>query len=69
MDIRTTAPARNQYPNDTNIWYIDRRMYIKFVSAERIHSILQDIQGQQEYEHDNGEISVVTVQYNYQARE
>jgi hypothetical protein len=37
-------------------------MYIKFVSAERMQSILQDIQGQQEYEHDNGEIYVVTVE-------
>jgi hypothetical protein len=39
-----------------------RRVYIKFVSAERLQSILQDIQGQQEYKHDNGEISIVTVE-------
>jgi hypothetical protein len=39
-----------------------RRVYIKFVSTERMMSILQDIQGQQEYKHDNGEISIVTVE-------
>jgi hypothetical protein len=39
-----------------------RRVDIKFVSAERMQSMLQGIQGQQEYEHDNGEISIVTVE-------
>jgi hypothetical protein len=39
-----------------------RRVYIKFVSAERMQSILLDIQGQQECKHDNGEISIVTVE-------
>jgi hypothetical protein len=39
-----------------------RRVYIKFVSAERMQSILLDIHGQQEYKHDDGEISIVTVE-------
>ena len=39
-----------------------RRVYIKFVSAERMQSILQNIQGQQEYKHENGEISIVRVE-------
>ena len=39
-----------------------RRVYIKFVSADRMQSILQDIKGQQEYKHDNGEISIVKVE-------
>jgi hypothetical protein len=39
-----------------------RRVYKKFVSTERMKSIFQDIQGQQEYTHDNGEISIVTVE-------
>jgi len=39
-----------------------RRVYIKFVSAERMQSILQNIQGHQEYKHDNGEISIVNVE-------
>ena len=39
-----------------------RRVYIKFVSAERMQSILQNIQGQQEYNHDNGEIPIVKVE-------
>jgi hypothetical protein len=38
-----------------------RRVYIKFVSADRMQAIIQGIQGQQEYKHDNGEISIVTV--------
>jgi len=39
-----------------------RRLYIKFVSAERMQSILQNIQGQQAYKHDNGEISIVKLE-------
>jgi len=39
-----------------------KRVYIKFVSAERMHSTLQNIQGQQEYKHDNDEISIVKVE-------
>ena len=39
-----------------------RRVYIKFVSAERMQSILQNIQGQQQYKHDNGEIFIVKVE-------
>jgi len=39
-----------------------RRVYIKFVSAERMQSILQNTQGQQEFKHDNGEISIVKVE-------
>jgi hypothetical protein len=39
-----------------------KRVYIKFVSAERMQSTLQNIQGQQEYKHDNGEISIVKVE-------
>lgn len=39
-----------------------RRVYIKFVSADRMQSILQDIEGQQKYKHDNGEISIVKVE-------
>jgi len=36
-----------------------RRVCIKFATAERMQSILQNIQGQQEYKQDNGEISIV----------
>jgi hypothetical protein len=39
-----------------------RRVYIKFVSAEVMQSILQSINGQQEYKHDNGELSVVKIE-------
>jgi hypothetical protein len=39
-----------------------RKVYIKFVSAEKMQSILQNIKGQQEYKHDNGEISIVKVE-------
>jgi hypothetical protein len=39
-----------------------RQVYIKFISAERLQSKLQDIQEQQEYKHENGEISIVTVE-------
>jgi len=39
-----------------------RRVYIKFVSAERMQSILQNVQGQKEYKHDIGEISIVKVE-------
>jgi len=39
-----------------------RREYITFASAERMQSILQNIQGHQEYKHDNGEISIVEVE-------
>jgi len=39
-----------------------RRVYVKFVSAEKRQSTFQNIQGQQEYKHDNGEISIVTVE-------
>jgi len=61
MDIRTTASERRRYPNDTDGW-TRRRVYIKFVSAERMQSILQNIQEQQEYKHDNGEISIMKVE-------
>ena len=39
-----------------------RRVYIKFVSAERMPSILQNINGQQEYKRDNGEVSIVKLE-------
>ena len=39
-----------------------RRLYIKFVSAEIMQSILQNTKGHQEYKHDNGEISIVKVE-------
>jgi len=39
-----------------------RRVYIKFVSAKRMQSTLQNIQGQQEYKHDIGEISTVNAE-------
>jgi len=61
MDIRKIASAKD----DIRMIEIDgprRRVYIKFVSAERLQSILQNIQGQQEYKHDNGEISIVKVE-------
>jgi len=61
VDIRTTASARRRYPNDTDRW-TGRRVYIKFVSAEIMQSILQNIQTQQEYRHDNCEISIVKVE-------
>ena len=39
-----------------------RRVYVKFASTDRMQSILQNIQGQQKYKHDNGEISIVKVE-------
>jgi len=39
-----------------------RRVYIKYVSAKRMQSILQNIKRQQEYKHDKGEISIVKVE-------
>jgi len=38
-----------------------RREYIKFISTDKMQLILQNIQGQQEYKHENGEISIVKV--------
>jgi len=51
--------------DDIRVIQIDgprKRVYIKFVSAERMQSKLQNIQGQQEYKYDNGEISIVKVE-------
>ena len=39
-----------------------RRVHIKFVSAEKMQSAFQNIQGQQEYKPDNSEISIVTIE-------
>ena len=39
-----------------------RQVYIKFISADKMQLILQNIQGQQEYKHKNGEISIVKVE-------
>jgi len=39
-----------------------RQVYIKFISADKMQLILQNIQGQQEYKHENGEISIVKVE-------
>ena len=52
---------------EDDIWMIQicgpsRQVYIKFVSAKRMQSTLQNIQGQQEYKHDNGELFIVNVE-------
>jgi hypothetical protein len=39
-----------------------RRVYIKLVSADKIHALLRDLGGQKEYIHANGEISIVTIE-------
>ena len=41
-----------------------RQVYIKIVSAERINSIFQNIQGQKKYKHDNDEISILRESFN-----
>ena len=39
-----------------------RRVYIKFVSMDRMMAILQMVKGQLEYHHENGELSRVEVE-------
>jgi hypothetical protein len=38
-----------------------RRVYIKFVSDEKMNTHIQNIQGSHEYRHANGELSLVEV--------
>jgi len=61
MDIRTTASARRRYPNDTDRWATQERIYNIRLGREN-QSILQNIQGHEEYKHGNGEISIVNVE-------
>jgi hypothetical protein len=39
-----------------------RRVYIKFTSEERMQAVLQKIQSQLEYHHDNGELSIINIE-------
>jgi len=39
-----------------------RQVFIKFVTAERIQSIIPNILGQKEYRHENGELSIVKLE-------
>jgi molybdenum cofactor biosynthesis enzyme MoaA len=39
-----------------------RNLYIKFKSVDKQRQILQDTKGQREYKHENGEISIVTIE-------
>jgi hypothetical protein len=39
-----------------------RRVYIKFTDNIRIQTLIQDTRGRQEFKHDNGVISQVTVE-------
>ena len=38
-----------------------RRVYIKFHSSDKPHSVLQATRGRKEYRHDNGELSLVNI--------
>jgi hypothetical protein len=39
-----------------------RQVYIKFVNTERMMAVFQLVEGQLEYHHENGELSLVTVE-------
>jgi hypothetical protein len=65
FNIHEWIHAQLRLQEDDRMIQIDgprRRVYTKFVSADRMQAILQDIQGQQEYQQDNGEISIVKVE-------
>jgi hypothetical protein len=39
-----------------------RRVYIKFVTGEQMHKVLQETEGQLEYQHETGEITIIQVE-------
>jgi len=39
-----------------------RRIYIKFANSTRMQAVLHDTKGQQEFRHDNGELSQANIE-------
>jgi hypothetical protein len=51
--------------NDKRMIQIDgpkRHVFIKFANTERMQHVLQEINGQMEFRHDNGELSMVKIE-------
>ena len=51
--------------NDTRIIQIDgpkRQVFIKFANTERMQHVLQETNGQMEFRHDSGELSMVKIE-------
>jgi hypothetical protein len=50
--------------DDLSVLQIDgprRKVYLKFVTADEMNENLSELQGEHEYKHGTGEVSIVTV--------